>query len=296
MEIELAWGSRGDKNRFSHRRRRETETLTRLLSLCETLEIPITFNIVGHLLLPECSGDHDGPHSPTWFDVDPGGDANSSPLFFARDLAEMVRESETEHELCTHTFSHVQCDRVSNEVVEWEIQTALDLHERLFDYRPVSLVPPSHSSPPRRVLAENGIAIIRYPVRDLENRGIALTQHHHELQPPERREGVLETYCTPFPSLSAPYMSTGPNPPHPLYDRIAVRLRQRLHEWFLTRTLKRLRNTGSYLHHWTHLYNIANNEQFPPIEQFLHRVAKARDCGEIEVATMASLARRFGVC
>lgn len=67
LEIELAWGvirSHPEKvdERFSADRRRETETLDRLLTLCDDLDIPVNFDVVGHLLLDSCSGRHDGPH------------------------------------------------------------------------------------------------------------------------------------------------------------------------------------------------------------------------------------------
>jgi hypothetical protein len=53
LEIELGWGlAQFNKlDTLSDDRRQETDHLRRLLTLCDELSVPITFDIVGHLLL-----------------------------------------------------------------------------------------------------------------------------------------------------------------------------------------------------------------------------------------------------
>ena len=115
IEIELAWGwhDRERENRYeslSSDRTTETETLVWLLDIGDKYRIPFTFDIVAHLLCPSCDGSHAGPHSPGWFKEDPGTDVGTDPLFYAPDLVRMIQDARVDHEICTHTFSHVSAD------------------------------------------------------------------------------------------------------------------------------------------------------------------------------------------
>ncbi len=109
IEIELGWGYHdiGDYRKLSDGRVAETKALSRLLSLCEELHIPITFDVVGHLLLEKCGGNHDGPHPEGWFSADPGTDVSEDPLFYAPDLIQDIVDTDVDHEIGSHTFSHI---------------------------------------------------------------------------------------------------------------------------------------------------------------------------------------------
>jgi len=64
VEIELGWGhhDKPDGNpALSEDREVETKALRRLLAVCDEHRIPITFDIVGHLLHESCDGIHDAP-------------------------------------------------------------------------------------------------------------------------------------------------------------------------------------------------------------------------------------------
>jgi len=133
IEIELAWGHHDQQTNhslLSNRRKIETETLKRLLACCDEYQIPITFDIVGHLLETSCEGTHDGPHETGWFGADPGTDVDSDPLFYAPDLVRMIRTAKVDHEICTHSYSHVLGDTADPAVIEWELRTVDALWER----------------------------------------------------------------------------------------------------------------------------------------------------------------------
>lgn len=109
VEVELGWGyhdlQRPNKYAaLSENREAKTEPLERLLGLCHRLNIPITFDVVGHLLLDDCPGTHGGEYPADWFGADLGTDVESDPLLYAPDLVKMIEAAEVDHEICTHTF------------------------------------------------------------------------------------------------------------------------------------------------------------------------------------------------
>ena len=72
LEVELGWGVArfGMLDKIAPGRERETRRLNALLDRCTTHDVPMTFNVVGHLFLESCDGDHEGPYPEGWFDVD----------------------------------------------------------------------------------------------------------------------------------------------------------------------------------------------------------------------------------
>lgn len=320
LEIELAWGvvrSHPEKidERFSAGRRRETETLDRLLTLCDDLDIPVSFDVVGHLLLESCSGRHDGPHPDGAFESDPGSDRETAPLFYAPDLVERIREASTEHEICTHTFSHVRCDQVSPTVVDWELEAVKQLHAEHGLAPPRSFVPPVHAPPPRDVLLNHDIRTVRAPVElhppvrepDRPRNGVQGTferlRRSHPAQvffrtptveEPALVDGLVETYTSWHTSLSAPYLPKGQASPHPLYRAIPRSIRRRHHRRFLARGLREAAARESSVHYWSHLFDISNGVQWSAVRSFLDSLATARNRGRVQIETMDALGERIG--
>lgn len=123
VEVELAWGqhdkgSEAFESVLSEGRTSETAALRRLLSTCDDLDIPISFDVVGHLFHDSCSGIHQSPHDSGWFDADPGTDLDTDPLFYAPDLIRSIDDATTDHGICTHTYSHALCDEISTATLE----------------------------------------------------------------------------------------------------------------------------------------------------------------------------------
>jgi len=300
MEIELAWGGH-DLEEFSgyisKDRKKETETLKELLKICDKLGISFSFDIVGHLLLDNCSGHHDGGHPDGWFDADPGTNTNIDPEFYAPDLLEMILNADTDHEVCTHTFSHLLCDRVSEKIINWELQKEKDLHSDVSGNGPHSMVPPRHRSVRNGLLQKNGIKTVRKPIPGYSIPENKMSEYiwkltrTHPVKEPIRVDGVLETYCTPHPSLTAPYLSNGRCPPHPAFRIIPRSVRQKIHKKYLIDGLERSIAADSYIHFWTHLYNLSNSEQMHPVKFFLQYLSERIDNGQTEIKTMAELNR-----
>ncbi|NHN46529.1 polysaccharide deacetylase [Halostella sp. JP-L12] len=315
LEIELAWGlahiqDADPQDRHSKGRRRETETLERLLGLCDDLGLPVSFDVVGHLLLDSCAGTHDGPYPPGWFDADPGTDSSTDPLYYAPDLVERVRKAEIDHEVCTHTFSHARCDEVSEAVIDQELEHVIDLHDERDLPSVQSFVPPVHAPPPRDVLVDHGIRTVRSPVEyrppiaapsHPENALARMMQRIGRLHPvemvsrtpsvysPAEVDGVVETYTSWHASLSAPYLQNGTASPHLLYRTLPRSVRQRHHRRYLLEGLQSVASNDGCIHYWSHLFNLSNDVQWPPIRSFLEALASYRDRDAVQIKTMAEL-------
>lgn len=312
LEIELAWGVHhlSDQNalkRHSSDRKAETQALNRLLLLCDELNIPLTFDVVGHLLCEDCSGNHDGPHPPGWFDTDPGTDKETDPLYYAPDLIKRIREAEVAHEICTHTFSHVPCQDVSEDTVDWELRTVRQQHAEFGLPEPTNFVPPMHSPPPRPILRKHGIQGVRRPVNcyppvaepDIPDSVLKRipwyirTSHPaqvlfrtHPVRDPRLVDGLVEHFTTWHASLTAPYLPNGQEDPHRIYQMVPTKIRQLLHQRYLHQGLYDVISDDSFVHFWSHLFNLSNDVQWQPIRTFLKTLASRQDQGDVNVATM----------
>lgn len=301
IEIELAWGGHDLDNfdefltSISNKAQKEREYLRKLLQLCEQNKIPVTFDIVGHLLLEECSGSHPGPHPENWFENDPGSDHQTHPEFYAPDMVEMIKKSSINHDICTHTFSHIPCGQMTDEIIRWELQKSKEVHETEIN----SLVPPRHSPPPKQVLKENDIDVIR-KISDLPINN--KTRFHflynellgkHPIEPPTMSEGVIETSSTPKGSLNVRYLPLGQDDPHAVFQQLPIKFRYWLHKRYLLHSVERAIHNNSYAHFWTHLHDIANDHQMRGIRKFIHKLGKMKRNGELDVLRMSDLKRRY---
>lgn len=130
IDAELAWGFH-DQPAIPHDRLEGARTGWHvLLELLDRYEIPATWAIVGHLMLDACDGHHrDHPAPPGWFDRDPGGRSTAGDLWFAPDLVEAVQSATVDHEVASHTFSHVPFDLA--EVTDRMVDAELALHKSI---------------------------------------------------------------------------------------------------------------------------------------------------------------------
>ncbi|WP_331233274.1 polysaccharide deacetylase family protein [Natronorarus salvus] len=128
IDAELAWGFH-DLDRLPERRiHAAPDAWYTLVSLLEEYDLPATWAIVGHLFLPECDGTHaDHPLSPGWFERDPGSETGR-PAWFGRDLIDAVLDAKVDHEVASHSFSHVEFghSETTREVAATEVGASID--------------------------------------------------------------------------------------------------------------------------------------------------------------------------
>jgi peptidoglycan/xylan/chitin deacetylase (PgdA/CDA1 family) len=123
LDVELAWGLfyRAKFKRYQELYDQERPLFRRLLPLLEESQWPVTFAFVGHLLLANCRRVQGQAHPEVlapdyswyphpWHHADPCSNYENAPWWYAPDLAEQVVFSKVEHELASHTFSHIICD------------------------------------------------------------------------------------------------------------------------------------------------------------------------------------------
>ena len=184
-DFELSWAWRGWRSAEETRLRaaRERWNVSYLVPLLEEYAIPITWATVGHLFLERCERGADGSAHPKmprpvmatppamarwsgdWYSHDPCTDYRSDQLWYCPDLIRLILSSNVQHELGSHSFSHVSflADNATPELVEQEIaqcQVAMSP----FGVLARSLVYPynhmgHHYAP---LLAELGITSVRH--------------------------------------------------------------------------------------------------------------------------------------
>lgn len=298
IELELGWGSH-DKQKYEHlseERKAETEYLERLLDLADRLELPITFNVVGHLFQHSCSGTHAGPHPAGWWEEDPGTNVETDPLFYAPDLIASIREAQMNHELATHTYSHLLAKDASIGELADELGRVQELHRKRGLADPDSIVMPRHQPAEYSVLTEHGLSTIRIPVEgygksfsnSVSNAWWLLTRGH-PVSTTRRQSGVLETTGTPHPSLTAASLPSGQSSVHPAFSAIPRKIRQWLHRKYLIDAIDQAVQENGHVHLWTHVFNFANESQWKPMSEGLENLASRRNEDGIRVRRMRDL-------
>ncbi len=298
IEVELAWGlhHRGEKSPFSKDRETETRTLERIIELSERYDIPISFDFVGHLLLEGCDGKHYHGHQDGWFDRDPGTDHIEDPLYYAPDLVEKVLNSAMEHEISTHSFSHIWVDEVADEVLSWELKKVRSLHDDLDIQPPVSFVPPQQRDVrDYEVLKKNGIKVIRKTPGEFKTES-KLKMLSNDLsircpiEEPREKEGILESYTSHRSPLTSLFLPAGQKRPHPLLRTpLPSSYWVKRHRKRLISRLEETVDRNSYLHLWSHLWELSNPSQLKILEGFMRDIDdKIRD-DRVDVKTMKRL-------
>ena len=189
-DFEMAWAWRYTKTGNDHiaKGRIERENLPAIIRILEEYNIPITFATVGHLFLDRCkNGDHEWmrrlPYfddhwkftEGDWFDHDPHTSYIDSPEWYAPDLIKMIIDSKVEHEIATHTFSHIDFsyENCPVDVADDEIKACIKA-AKLFGIELKSIVFPGGTWGNIEVLKKYNFTIYRkseafelaYPYRD----------------------------------------------------------------------------------------------------------------------------------
>lgn len=165
VDAELGWGFHDMQSPPERRVEAGRPGWRALCDLLERHRLPATWAVVGHLLLDDCDGRHDGhPTPPGWFARERNGWADRPDLRFGGDLVERLLGADPDHEIGSHTFSHVPFDdpRVTAEVVRAELRAAAEAAEgRGLSPAFRSFVFPRNRMGYRDVLAECGYRAYR---------------------------------------------------------------------------------------------------------------------------------------
>lgn len=304
LDTEIAWGAfdRGGLSRYRRHYDNVRPVVERLLALLDRYEIPATWAFVGHLLLDHCERSPDGTTHPDilrpsyrwyphdWHHLDPGTDVERDPWWYGPDLLDMVLRASVQHEIGTHTFSHIiagdpDCTR---EIFRSQLVACIELHRaRGLDL--TSIVYPRNKIAFLDVLPELGFTAYRggetqwyaslsprlNKAAHLLDRSLALTPPTYAL------DALIEGRLTNIPSSMFYMARDGTRRLVPIQSRVRQAHRG------LTRAVER----GELFHLWFHPFNLASDPRlFDGLEEVLRNADSLRNAGNLRVLTMRQTA------
>jgi hypothetical protein len=303
LDVELAWGCFDHGVETIDRRNlwAEREAIRRVLGLLKRYQVPATFAIVGHLFLDSCTRENGTTHPEVlrprypwygadWHDSDPATDLGRDPLWYGADIVDWILKANPEHEIGTHTFSHVVADdpACTPEIFRSQVEACRELHRR-HGLELKSVIFPRNRIHHLGVVAELGLVAFRGPERSW----------YHRMQ------GWLKRAC----QLADRALAVPP-PTYPLHDRVRgglvdlpasmfllsrdgvrrfVPLASRRRQALLG--IQRAVERGELFHLWFHPFNLASDWRLLDVlDDVLRSVGEHSQRGQLVPITMGRLA------
>jgi hypothetical protein len=299
LDTEIAWGTYGAADVAARAASFDVyrDLICRLLDLLDRYQIPATWAVVGHLLLDACDGHPDLPQPHyVWADApdadrDPCTDAMRDPWYYGPDVIAAIRAAQVEHEIGTHTFTHVLAGDAAVTPAIWEAQLAacaalhrehgLPMHALVYPQNRVAYVDR---------LAAHGITVYR---------GQEARPYRRSTHPAARLLSLLDYALSRTPPTYAPSTLAASGPPLNLpasqfllsYDGVrrfiptGARIRQ------ARRGLDQAIRRGEIYHLWFHPFNLGSGAgMFDALAGILKLAAARRDAGDLQVLTMGAAA------
>jgi hypothetical protein len=173
VDLELAWAiaRRGTGATSLETRRvralRARRDFDALLDLCDAHGIPLTVAAVGHLALESCTHPDPPAFRPSWVDgdwygVDPRASLAARPDYYGADLLQGLLARPTQHELASHTFTHVDLadPETPVEVARFELTESLAALGAIYPELTTLVFPKNHPGY-LELAAEAGYGIYR---------------------------------------------------------------------------------------------------------------------------------------
>ncbi|MFW5937821.1 MAG: polysaccharide deacetylase [Halanaeroarchaeum sp.] len=163
VDAELGWGFHDVEEPPMERIEAARQGWRSAIELFDRFSVPATWAVVGHLFYDECDGRHaDHPGSPEWFTAEHTRWADRPDLRFGGDVLEELLAADVDHDVGSHTFSHVVVteDWVSRETFSADVEMAVAAARRR-DVDTQSFVYPRNYVDYRDVLADHGIVTYR---------------------------------------------------------------------------------------------------------------------------------------
>ena len=155
------------------------ENFPGILDFFDRYSVPVTWATVGHLFLETCSRDQGKPHPDMprppffevgankysegdWYQFDPCTDHQKDPYWYAPDLIQLILNSKVDHEIGSHTFSHIEFseDFCSPELASQELKKCIEVMSK-YKLKPTSFVFPSNVEGNFQALVDNGFITFR---------------------------------------------------------------------------------------------------------------------------------------
>lgn len=229
-----------------------------------------------------------------WWEEYENADEDLSRLFHAPDLIEAIRDAEVDHEFSTHTFSHIMVDEVSEGCFRYECKQVQDIYDTWGIDQPVSFVSPRHRQFDSEVLTDHDIRVVRVPDPEQSSPSTVVSlwvlSRKHPVKKPQVEDGLLKTYSSSYPSLTySGVLPKGQVEADPQFQYIPLKARQYLHQRYLRDSVKRASKQDSNAHLWTHLWDMANEAQWKPIETFIKWLGERAETDDVDILRMKEL-------
>jgi len=293
IDAELGWGHHDRVDPPAGRVENARRGWVRLLHLLDEYEVPATWAVVGHLFLDGCDGEHgDHPSPEGWFDRERGEWRLRPELRFGYGLVDAVRSSAVDHEIGSHSFSHVEFADATRDLARAELAASVDAADE-FGASLDSFVYPRHRTGHLDLLAEYGFTCYRGLCPDrASSRPFAL---------PSRK--VARTF---LPNLSPPLVDPTTDErglveiPASLYVfgaegafRTVVESLWRDPMVVMARKgIDAAESDGELFHLWLHPNDITSVDDARRIEAILQYLARRREESSLSVETMGAVAER----
>jgi len=320
IDVELAWG-------FVHRKRIDLKkaaiiatnvrsSIDNLIALLEEYNIPVTWNILGHLVLDHCGNNKMNPiphpdmprpnytwSKSDWYRFDPCTDVKSDPAWYGKDIVDKivhcVKTSRFSHEIGYHSFSHQQFGDpgCGKELARAELRKGLEIMRKEYNILPTAFAFPRDYVGHLDVLKEHGFITFR----DIPAK----------LYPCLRLEKTISNYAKTYSSLFAQFLSYYLlYPPHvvtpsePIKGLVGVAgclaygkkplVPLDLVTFKAIYGINKAIREGKIFSMYTHLrYFDTNRDFFSNLEKVLVHASERREEGELEVKTMSELSKEY---
>lgn len=294
VDAELGWGWHDIDTPPKDRVEAGRPGWKRLQKLLSEFSIPATWALVGHLLLDDCDGRHEGhPAGVNWFERETGEWEQRRDLRFGNGLVEDLQTARVDHDIGCHTFSHVPLwnTKTNREIVRAELERSVEVAaERGLSM--VSFVYPRNRVGHRDLLAEYGFTTYR------GNRPKSVVDTNETLGK------VAKIARGTVPGTGPPVVDPTVdeyglvNIPASLYlfgfEGRARTVAETVHADPIVLKARHgidaAADSDGVFHMWLHPNNLVDERDFDRMRAILSYVNKRRRAGDVKVATMATVA------
>ena len=319
IEVELAWGiidERINREKMRNASEKVRVYLDNIINLLDEYKIPVTWGILGHLILNNCECVSGMPHPEMprpsyrwlkrdWYGNDPCKKLTEEPAFYGKDIIDKIMKfalkTKISHDIAYHSFSHQLfgdpgCTKA---VAEAEIKRCRDLLWKNYKVKSKVFIFPRDYPGHLRLLQRNSFIafrgriprIIDYP----ESGGGVLGMI--------RKYSYMAGYFASFflaipPPVVSPVVKDGLiNIPGSLCYNKKTFIPLRLIVQKVLRGIRRAVNEKRIFHLYTHLINFGGAPDSKALlEGFEEILAYANACrqrGDLEILSMRQIAETF---
>lgn len=296
IDAELGWGFVDNPEPPSDRVKGARIATHQLIDLFEYWNIPATWAMVGHLFLDACDGQHENhPGDSDWFRNDPGGDEKSAPTWFGRSLVSAIQESHVDHEIGSHSFSHMEfgAPYMTKAAAEAEVSKSIKLANRM-GIEIDSFVFPRNNIGYRDILTKHGISCYRgvSPSRWYDESSIGKVGKGYSFVLGKSGPPIINPYIDNYglvniPSSMAVFSFEGAvrSLVKPVVGDPVVRQARRGLEQLSS-------EAGGVLHLWLHPNNITGQRDLNRVDSILREIHRYREELNLDVSTMGDVATK----